>query len=106
MFGYPAACVHGNMFAGLHRDGLVLRLDADAREAAIARAGAKPFTAMGGRVMREWVIAPPSLLATDAELRHWIAKAFEHAAALPPKTARQSGQAEATSRRRRRSPGR
>ena len=30
MFGYPAAFVNGNMFAGLHESGLVLRLpDAD-----------------------------------------------------------------------------
>jgi len=31
MFGYPAAFVHGNMVAGLHEAGLVLRLaEADA----------------------------------------------------------------------------
>ena len=47
MFGYPAAFVNGNMFAGLHEDRVVLRLD----EVGIAEAkehGATDFEPIPG----------------------------------------------------------
>ena len=75
MFGYPAAFVNGNMFAGLHEDRVVLRLD----EAGIAEAkqhGATDFEPMPGRRMTGWVAVTGALSADEPALRRWVARAF------------------------------
>ena len=46
MFGYPALFVNGNMFAGLVRDMMVLRLSERDRTEFLERRGAKPFIAI------------------------------------------------------------
>jgi TfoX/Sxy family transcriptional regulator of competence genes len=84
MFGYPAAFVNGNMAAGLHQDGLVLRLPPKDREALTAEGG-RPFEPMPGRVMREYVVAPQGLAKKKAALREWIERAIKHAESLPKK---------------------
>jgi len=67
MFGYPALFLDGNMLAGLFGHGLVLRLPEPERQALIAAGHAAPFVAMGGRVMREWVVVnEPQRIADDA----------------------------------------
>jgi TfoX/Sxy family transcriptional regulator of competence genes len=84
MFGYPAGFVNGNMFAGLYETAMVLRLgDAD-RAAITAKHGALAFEPMG-RPMKGYVTVPGSILDDAGQLRAWVQRAFEHAAALPPK---------------------
>jgi TfoX/Sxy family transcriptional regulator of competence genes len=85
MFGYPAAFVHGNMFAGLHESGLVLRLPEKDREEFVKLSGAKQFEPMPGRPMREYVVAPEKLASRPAEVQSWLRKAFTYAASLPVK---------------------
>ena len=51
MFGYPAAFVHGNMFAGLHENRLVLCLE-EAAAGAAKRSGAHDFEPTPGRTMK------------------------------------------------------
>ena len=88
MFGYPAAFVNGNLFAGLHSGGLVLRLPEAERLAFLERVpGAKPFEPMPGRPMREYVVGPESLAKTPAEARAWVRKALAYGSTLPKKTA-------------------
>jgi TfoX/Sxy family transcriptional regulator of competence genes len=85
MFGYPAVFVNGNMFAGLVRDFMVLRLkDAD-RTAFLELPGAKPFIAMKGRVMRQWAVVPPAMLENASALKTWLRKAHAFGRSLPPK---------------------
>ena len=89
MFGYPAAFVNGNMFAGLHEERVVLRLD----EVGIAEAkqhGATDFEPMPGRRMSGWVAATGPLTADEPALRRWVARAFRHTATLPPKARRKA----------------
>jgi len=89
MFGYPAAFVHGHMFAGLHEERVVLRLD----EEGIAEAkqhGATDFEPMPGRRMTGWVAVTGTLAADEPALRHWVARAFRHTATLPPKARRKA----------------
>src|SRR5262249_51621731 len=88
MFGYPAAFVNGNLFAGLHSGGVVLRLPEAEREAFLAKVrGAKPFEPMPGRTMREYVVGPESLADRPAEARAWIRKALAYGSTLPAKAA-------------------
>ena len=63
MFGYPAAFVNGNLFAGLHQEDFILRLDEPGREALIRDCGAGIFEPMPGRRMREYVVVPAAILA-------------------------------------------
>jgi TfoX/Sxy family transcriptional regulator of competence genes len=87
MFGYPAAFVNGHMLAGLHEAGLVLRLPDGERET-LRALGAKPFEPMPGRIMHEYVVAPPTLATRPAEVSKWLRKAFAYASSLPSKTRR------------------
>jgi len=87
MFGYPCAFARGNMFTGLHEERMVVRLPDRKREALLAVRGAKPFEALG-RVMREYVVIPPSVLADRRALRLWTKTALAYAVSLPPKRPR------------------
>ena len=82
MFGYPAVFVNGNMFAGLFQDSVVLRLSAEDRG---TLPGATPFEPMPGRPMREYVVAPTSVVDSTLQLRTWLERARSFAAALPAK---------------------
>jgi len=104
MFGYPSVCVNGNMFAGLFKDSMILRLPEDLRAELIA-VGAEPFAPMPGRVMREYVTVPESILSNRAKLAAWIAKSQEFAEALPPKEKRKRAAKTAGSRKKIRQPG-
>jgi hypothetical protein len=86
MFGGVAAKVNGQMFAGLFARGAVAKLSASDQRAALAIDGATMFDPMGtGRIMRDTVFLPESILEEPDELRAWLQKAFDHTAGLPPK---------------------
>jgi TfoX/Sxy family transcriptional regulator of competence genes len=83
MFGQPCAFVGGNMFMGLYGDLFQVRLSAADREAAL-QIGAVLFEPMG-RGMREYVVLPPAVVADQAQLSAWVARAYGYAASLPAK---------------------
>lgn len=91
MFGGVAAKVNGHIFAGLFgRSAIVQLSDADRAEA-LALDGAGPFEPMGdGRVSRDKVMLPEETMHDAGELRAWLARAFAHVAAKPPKAAKGS----------------
>jgi TfoX/Sxy family transcriptional regulator of competence genes len=85
MFGYPAAFVNGNMFAGLHQDDVLVRLPEAERQALLA-SGGRNFEPMPGRVMKNYLLLPE---ASDARtLSLWLRKAFDHTSRLPAKESR------------------
>jgi TfoX/Sxy family transcriptional regulator of competence genes len=84
MFGCPAYFSDGNMFAAVHAAGVMVRLPDDARRE-LAAVGGRPFEAMPGRVMREYMVLPPSVLADADETAAWVRRGVEFAASLPPK---------------------
>jgi TfoX/Sxy family transcriptional regulator of competence genes len=91
MFGYPAMFVNGKMFAGIARDKIVLRLaEADHRRF-LRLPGAKPFVAMGGRVMKQWVVVPRTMTHRPAELCRWLRRALSHGRSLQPKPRKTTG---------------
>jgi len=88
MFGFPCIFVNGNMFSGLHQENLLLRLSEPDREELLKVSGASIFSPMPGRLMKEYVVVPPSLIADEGKLKKWIARSYEYAFTLAPKTSR------------------
>jgi TfoX/Sxy family transcriptional regulator of competence genes len=88
MFGYPAAFVNGHMFAGVFQASLFVRLAEKDRMELIQKKGATPFAPIPGRVMREYVVLPPSIVESEARLTAWLWRALRYVASLPP-TSRQ-----------------
>ena len=88
MFGYPCAFVNGNMFAGLHEAGLILRLPESEREEFLRLKGALRFEPMPGRVMREYVVAPEDMARHPEVVANWLRKAFAYGSSLPAKVAK------------------
>ena len=86
MFGYSAAFVNGNMAAGLHQDGFVLRLSSAELEKLLAEGG-RPFEPMAGRVMRGYALAPEKMADDLPALSRWFQRAVAFASSLPPKSA-------------------
>ena len=85
MFGYTAAFVNGHMFAGVFQASLFVRLAEKDRTELIEKEGATPFAPMPERVMREYVVLPPSIVESEARLTAWLSRALRYVASLPPK---------------------
>ena len=85
MFGFPAGFVNGNMFMGLFEDSMILRLPSESREELMQSHGAKAFAPMAGRVMKEYVVLPESILRDRQRLSSWVAKALVYGESLPAK---------------------
>ncbi len=88
MFGYPCGFVNGNMFVGVYQDTIMLRLPSAQQAEFLKQPGAAVFEPMPGKPMREYVTAPPSLLADREALRKWVEESLKYASTLSPKTAR------------------
>lgn len=85
MFGYACVFAKGNMFAGLHEAGMILRLPDEQRAEFLRLKGAEQFEPMPGRVMREYVVVPKVLLKTPDQLREWVEKSLAYVSSLPVK---------------------
>ncbi|MGZ3558873.1 MAG: TfoX/Sxy family protein [Thermodesulfobacteriota bacterium] len=91
MFGYSCVFAKGNMFAGLHEAGMVLRLPEEQRDEFLRLKGAKQFEPMPGRVMREYVVVPKVLLNAPDQLRAWVEKSLAYVSSLPAEPKKGSG---------------
>jgi TfoX/Sxy family transcriptional regulator of competence genes len=85
MFGYPALFVGGNLATGLFADTWMVRLAPPDLEALLAMPGAMPFAPMPGRTMTGYGVLPADVVADDMALDHWVGRALDFAATLPPK---------------------
>jgi len=85
MFGYPCAWIGGNMLTGLFADQWWVRLSEPDREALLELPGAHPFEPMPGRSMGRYVVLPDDVVADDAKLDGWLAKAIDFTRSMPPK---------------------
>jgi TfoX/Sxy family transcriptional regulator of competence genes len=89
MFGGVAAKANGQMFGGLFGRSAIVKLSPDEQSAALALDGATLFDPMGnGRVMRDTVQLPESVMDEPEELRAWLRKAFDYTMTLPRKLAK------------------
>lgn len=84
MFGGICFLVSGNMFCGVYRDHLILRLpETEAREA-LSLPGARPFD-ITGKPMKGWVMIREQDIGDDDAVPRLTGKALPHAVAMPPK---------------------
>lgn len=85
MFGYPCAFLNGNLFMGLHSNGMILRLSEDERIEIGKKMGAKISEPMPGRPMREYILVPTKLIESTRALAKWVDRAYAYAKSLKPK---------------------
>jgi hypothetical protein len=84
MFGYPAATLGGNMVTGLHQANWVVRLSPEDQELALG-AGATVFEVMPGRVMKNFVALPATIITDDDATAAWIERGIAFTRTLPAK---------------------
>jgi hypothetical protein len=61
MFGGVCHLIYGNMFCGVHKEFLILRLGEAAAAEALSKAHTRPFD-ITGRPMKGWVMIEPKAL--------------------------------------------
>ncbi|HEX9275854.1 MAG TPA: TfoX/Sxy family protein [Casimicrobiaceae bacterium] len=84
MFGGLAFLLHGNMSCGVHGNELIVRIDPQTTDAALAEPGARIFD-ISGRPMKGWLLVGPSGVDDDAALAKWVRRGMDYAASLPKK---------------------
>jgi TfoX/Sxy family transcriptional regulator of competence genes len=84
MFGGLCLLAHGNMFAGVQNESLMLRVGPDCYDEALGRQHARlmDFT---GRPLRGYVYVDPPGIATEAQLREWLELSLAFVDTLPAK---------------------
>lgn len=83
MFGGTCHLLNGNMMCGVNASSLIVRLGAEAGEAALSEPHARPMD-VTGRPMKGWVTVDLEGLAGDG-LRVWLERAHAFVSTLPPK---------------------
>ncbi len=84
MFGGVCHLLNGNMFCGVYKDFLILRLGEENGNKALTLPHVRPFDITGKR-MKGWVMVEQDGFQTDHELARWLNKAKEFVSSLPPK---------------------
>jgi TfoX/Sxy family transcriptional regulator of competence genes len=74
MFGGICHLLNGNMFCGVYKDFLILRLGEEKAGEALRLPFVKPFD-ITGRPMKGWVMVDEQGFAGDEELKEWLEKA-------------------------------
>ena len=81
LFGCACIFLNGNVLAGVWKDALVGRDEADA---ALREPHVRAFD-LTGRPMRNWVAVEPEGVEDDDQLREWIRRAEAFVGTLPAK---------------------
>jgi len=84
MFGGVCHLINGNMFCGVHKDFLVLRLGREKSEAALKLPYVRPFD-ISGKPMQGWVMVASDGCKKDQDLKDWLDQAKGFAKTLPKK---------------------
>lgn len=84
MFGGVCHLINGNMFCGVYKDFLILRLGVKNSKEALELPFVRPFD-ITGRPMKGWVMVEKKGFSRDNELKTWLDKAKKFAKTLPSK---------------------
>ena len=84
MFGGICHLVNGNMFCGVYKDYLILRLGPDKAGDVLERPNVQPFD-ITGRPMKGWVMVTEDGFKRDNELKNWLELTRKFVETLPAK---------------------
>ncbi|MCP4216799.1 MAG: TfoX/Sxy family protein [bacterium] len=84
MFGGVCHLLQGNMFCGVYKEFLILRLGKKNTEGVMEQPHIRPFD-ITGKPMKGWVMVEQEGFATEEALSQWLTQAAKFAATLPPK---------------------
>jgi TfoX/Sxy family transcriptional regulator of competence genes len=84
MFGGICHLLNGNMFCGVYKDFLILRLGEENAERALRLSVVKPFD-ITGRPMKGWVMVEEDGFKKEEELEAWLNQAKAFVRTLPAK---------------------
>jgi len=84
MFGGVGFLLNGNMACGVHKDALIVRVGAEAYQAALDEDHTRMFD-MTGRPMTGWVSVDPPGISSEESLQEWVWRGLDFASSLPPK---------------------
>jgi TfoX/Sxy family transcriptional regulator of competence genes len=84
MFGGIAFMLRGNMFCGIVKDELMVRVGPERYDDALAQPHARPMD-FTGRAMRGMVYVSREGFGTDDALKRWVGQGLGFADSLPPK---------------------
>jgi hypothetical protein len=56
MFGYPGYKVNGKLAAGLHKEGIIVKIGRDRAAEVISKGTGAKFEPLPGRVWKDWVL--------------------------------------------------
>ena len=84
MFGGICHLLNGNMFCGVYKDLLILRLGEENGNKALALPHVRPFD-ITGKPMKGWVMVEQDGFRADHDLASWLNQAKEFVSFLPPK---------------------
>jgi TfoX/Sxy family transcriptional regulator of competence genes len=84
MFGGIAFLLSGNMAVGVSRDDLIVRIDPDDYDEALAMTGVRAFDRTG-RPMRGWILVAPEITAEIDDLGKWVESGLDFAGTFPAK---------------------
>ncbi len=84
MFGGICHLLNGNMFCGVHKEFLILRLGTDKAEDALKLPHVRPFD-ITGKPMKGWVMVAEGGFKNDEELMNWLVQARKFVETLPMK---------------------
>ncbi|MEW6248682.1 MAG: TfoX/Sxy family protein [Nitrospirota bacterium] len=83
MFGGLAYLSHGNMFAGILNNDLVVRVGPEANDAALKEPHTRPMD-FTGRPMKGYIYVGPNGTKTAAQLRAWLTRGLKFVSSLSP----------------------
>ena len=84
MFGGICHLLNGNMFCGVYKDFLILRLGPDKAGDALKLPYVRPFD-ITGRPMKGWVMVAEDGFNSDNDLKKWLDQTRRFVSTLPSK---------------------
>ena len=84
MFGGICHLINENMFCGVYKNFLILRIGETSARESFKLPHVKPFD-ITGRAMKGWIMIDDRGLESDDDLKRWLIKAKQFALSLPSK---------------------
>src|SRR6266516_2257671 len=84
MFDGLSFLLRGNMCVGVQGSEMIVRMDPDQTDDALAQKHTRIFDLSGGRPMKGWILVGPAGIVSDAALARWVETGVKFAESLPP----------------------